>query len=117
MELIIHVSARLLKQGSGDPLDHKYNVQLMDEDALIDDLLGSTRPDDNGMVHFQVNPRDFQTTDTFLEKLPDLFLVVKLGDEVLYKSPVADNADIIRNGDFNTDEGATIDMGTFMVAV
>jgi hypothetical protein len=117
MELILHVSAQLLVKGSGDPLDHKYNVLLMDDDPFTDDLLGSTRPDSQGMVHYQVNPNDFQTRDSFLEKLPDLFLVVQLGEEIIFRSPVANNADVIRSGTFNSEDGASIDMGTFLVEV
>lgn len=87
----------------------------MDKDALLDDLLGTTRPDVEGRVEFTVSPKSFRTPDSFAEKLPDLYLEVLDGVDEVYRSPVADNADYMKSGNFNSSTGASIDMGVFLI--
>lgn len=117
MELILKVSAQLLVKGTGRALPSTYTIQLMDKDPVKDDLLGSTNADRNGKVYFQVNPDDFKSVDSFAEKLPDLYLLVLEDGKELFRSPVANDVDVLEDGNFNSREGASIHLGTFMVAL
>jgi hypothetical protein len=117
MELILKVSAQLLVKGAGTALPSTYTIQLMDKDPLKDDLLGSTSTDRNGKVYFQVNPNDFQTVDSFAEKLPDLYLSVLEEGKEIFRTPVANDVDVLQDGHFNSKDGASIHLGTFLVPV
>ena len=117
MEAMLHITAQLLVQGTGAPLENRYLVRLMDQDPFMDDLLGTAQPDVEGRVEFTVNPKSFRTPDSFAEKLPDLYLEVLDGAEEVYTSPVAENVDYMKAGKFDSTTGASIDMGVFLINI
>ncbi|MFI5173178.1 MAG: hypothetical protein ACHQFW_12355 [Chitinophagales bacterium] len=115
-EFLINVHARFLLKHSSEPLHgNHYRVRLFDKDPINDDFLGETELDKDGKVHFRIDPKYYRSEDNPLETKPDFYIVVMKEERVIFKTPVAPNIDLNKDGNFNYGEGEWIDLGTFVI--
>ncbi len=120
MELLIHVHARFLHRHSALPLNANggnYKVKLYDKDMISDDLVGEERPDEDGNVKFTIDQKSYRTKDSAFEKRPDFYMVIMDDKNEIFRTPAASNIDYEKTGTFNSTEGETIDLGTFLIDV
>ena len=111
MELLIHVHAAFTIHNRSNS---NYYVRLYDRDFLTDDFLAEEKLNEDGIVHFTINPNSYRSIDSFREKRPDFyFTIINEGAEI-FRTPVADNIDLKKETDFNSEEGMMIDMGSFV---
>ena len=113
MELLIHVHAAFTIHNRSNS---NYYVRLYDRDFLTDDFLAEEKLNEDGIVHFTINPTSYRTADSFREKRPDFYFTIINEGEEIFRTPVADNIDLNTEADFNTEEGMVIDMGGFVVS-
>ncbi|MFN3939314.1 MAG: hypothetical protein ACK4IY_01925 [Chitinophagales bacterium] len=116
LRFLIQVSAQFIHRETQEPLSgDTYLCRLYDADILEDDLLGTSIPDAEGRVHYSIDPKYFRDFDSFLEKLPDLFIEIEKDGAVLFKTPIAKNIQIKDVGDFDFSKGEALNLGTFFL--
>jgi hypothetical protein len=115
-EIQMTVKVRFIKRGNDKALTAgDYTVRLYDRDVFDDDYLGKSRLDENGEAHIHFYPSDFQSADSPLEELPDLYVLLFDGDTVHFQSKVWENVDFEHEAVLNFKEGEVLDFGTFLV--
>ena len=116
MEKILTLHVKLLtRQGNGSVSGHDYSVKFFDKDMIRDDYLGETNPDEQGNVSLQISTADFKTSDSALEKYPDIYFTVYKKGKLIFKSPVCNNLHLDETGSFSVSGGLHSDLGTFVI--
>lgn len=116
LQFLIQVTAQFIQKESTEPLmGDTFLCRLYDADLMEDDLLGTATPDAHGKVHYSIDPKFFRDFDSFLEKLPDLFIEIEKDGAIIFKSPIAKNINVKDVGTFSLAKGEAIDLGTFLI--
>ena len=116
MGIFIHTKIKLIEKGTGTPLaGDSISVKLYDKDPLSDDFLGEAKPDQEGNVMIKFDLDKIKSADTPFEEFPDLYFRVYKGTTQYFESPLVDDIDTDKEGEFSFTEGKVIDLGTYLV--
>jgi len=74
-------------QGSG------YRVTVRDQDRFLDDKLGESELDEQGEADFLISVADIMSFDSLGERTPDIYFVVTLDGEEIFRSEVFPEVD------------------------
>jgi len=66
----------------------EYAVRLLDKDRFIDDKLGASALDANGVAEFLFSVADVFSMDSPDERTPDIYFVVTRDDQEIFRSEV-----------------------------
>ena len=104
---------------SGAPLTGSdYSVALMDDDKYFDDKLGSQSLSPDGKAEFLVAVADILSFDSSGERTPDLYFVIKKGQDEIFRSDVFQDVDFdAKDPVTGRAKGLTKSFGPFVVAV
>jgi hypothetical protein len=116
MGIFIHTKLQLKEKGTGAGLQN-VTVQLFDKDMINDDYLGEAIPDANGNVAISFDLDKIKSADSPLETTPDLYFKVFKDGKEIFVSTVAEDIDTDSEGDFSIEEGKTIDLGSYLIAL
>lgn len=94
MAQICHVNARLLNE-DGTVVPAGVRVDLMDEDPISDDFLGTSTVGEDGAVAVVFNLEDAKSLDTPFETEPDLYFRVQRGSLTLVRSKTRPNVQFL----------------------
>lgn len=116
LQFLLQVYACFIEKSTNKPLTGENVIcRLYDSDLLEDDLLATAIPDNKGVVHYRIDPKNYRDFDSFLEKLPDLYIEIESDGEIIFKTPIAKNVNALDDGTFNLKEGEVVNLGTFLV--
>lgn len=116
MEEKFNIHVTLLQQGSNSPITgDDYTVKFYDQDIAKDDFLGEACMDETGKASVTIVPSDYSSLDSPMEKYPDLYFTVQLCGDEIYRSPVFNDQDLKKSGDFESKAGWDFDLGTFII--
>jgi hypothetical protein len=116
MGIFIHTKIKLIEKGTGAPLSGAdLSVKLYDKDPLADDFLGEATPDQAGNVLIKFDLDKIKSADTPFEEFPDLYFKVYKSGNQYFESPIVDDIDTVKEGDFSFTEGKVIDLGTYLI--
>lgn len=74
---------------NGAPLaGSDYSVVVLDDDKFFDDKLGAKPLGPDGTVEFLIAVADILSFDSSGERTPDLYFLVRKGDEEVFRSEV-----------------------------
>jgi hypothetical protein len=113
------ITARFVRKADGAPLSGttgRYSVKVYDKDLVRDDRVGEPRLDADGRVRCTFDLYDIVSSDSPLERKPDLYLVLYEGEREVFRTPVFWDLDF-GQPDESTGERkpVTHDLGTFEV--
>jgi hypothetical protein len=93
-----------------------YMVRMLDKDLFLDDKLGSSSLDENGVAEFRIYVADIISIDSPGERKPDIYFIVTKGGREIFQSEVFSdvNFDEINPVTGRADK-QTKDLGTFVV--
>jgi Zn-finger nucleic acid-binding protein len=112
------IRARFVRKKDQSPISGvsgRYSVKLFDRDLLRDDRLGEPRLDADGRVQFTFDLHDAVSSDSPLERRPDLYLVLYEAGKEIFRTPVFANAEFDRGEVMGGSAPVTRDLGTFEV--
>ena len=79
---------------AGKPLQGDgWTAAIADQDALVDDCLGTASLDDKGSATFLLHVADIKSLDSWGERNPDLYFTLFLDGELIFRSEVSQNVD------------------------
>lgn len=116
MGIFIHTVLQLKEKGTGAALQNVI-VKLYDKDPINDDFLGEGAPDAEGNVSIKFDLDKIKSADSMLESKPDLYFKVLKDGKEIYVSQVSEDIDTDSEGDFSSENGKTIDLGSYLIAL
>ncbi len=117
-EATMSAKVKFIQRGTNLPLTGpQYTVRLYDKDLFSDDdYLGHEKLNEQGEATISFRPADIRNHGFGLEEMPDLYVLLFIGDVVHFKTNVFNDVDFGKQAnEFNIHEGCVVDLGTFLV--
>jgi len=114
MQNRVNIHLNLIWRNNNEPVSGaEYSVKFYDKDFVKDDFLGQSGLDTKGHSIISVVNDDYRSSDSFLEKYPDIYFIVMQNEDVIYKSGVYKNLHIEEANHFPASDGLHFNLGTF----
>ena len=113
-DMNLEVTAGFIGKGRHQPLTgDAYLVRLYDKDIFEDDFLGESTLDEKGVAKISFNHSSFSDWNT--DTNPDFYFIVFKHNDIIFKSKVLEDLDIVALEKFKMGEGEVIDLGTYLI--